>query len=149
MKPEELLLRQIKTLDPEAGKVHVSKESSLWEIAENTIKEVETGSHHRAIERTFDGAWVNRNELLRRPFHEVIFDDLSRDVQALIDGITSDETLPRRSAGMLLKGKLPKGKEMEIANFLKKLAKKAEVPAPGLSSWLEEIARHAESCAKG
>jgi hypothetical protein len=84
----------------------------------------------------------------RKEFYEVILEDLGHDIQALSDKQISDESLPRRSGTMLLKTKLPKGKEIEVAISLKDLAQKAEAPAPKLSIWLKDVARYVENCAE-
>lgn len=63
--PEELLLKQIKNVTPEAYQVRFSIESPLWEIVKNTVEEVEAGEYSHAIQRTQSEIWIDR-KLLRR-----------------------------------------------------------------------------------
>jgi hypothetical protein len=84
----------------------------------------------------------------RKEFYEVILEDLGHDIQALVNRQASNELLPRRSGTMLLRAKIPRGKEIGVAISLKDLAQKAEASAPKLSIWLKDVARYVENCAE-
>jgi lysyl-tRNA synthetase class I len=80
----------------------------------------------------------------RKPFHEVILDDMKKESTALLETIITDDSALRKAGSYFFKSILPKGKKAEITFELKKMSLKLVGIAPATSLWIDDLIRNIE-----